>query len=235
MTAEELSNEFDTLLNSGQQLGAEALVFDEYEKSVFLTKAYEEVIKSLYNGSLLGKSFEETEELRKYLSPLVKTSIGVKNLDSTPILASGSMIYDLPEDLWFITHECVISSDPKLNCGGNAVSLEVIPTTQDDLHKTLRNPFKRNNKHRVLRLDTESTKDTYRVELITDYSIDYYRVSYISKLEPIILVTLPDNLSINGYKNKTTEFKLNSALYRIILELAVNTAIKSKARFSAGK
>ncbi len=59
MTTEEFSNEFDTLINSYSI--SELLSFDEYEKSVYLTKAQEEIVEGLYTGKVLGNSFEETE------------------------------------------------------------------------------------------------------------------------------------------------------------------------------
>ena len=48
MTNEEFSNEFDILINN-INVGLE---FDEYEKSVYLTKAQEEVVEGLYTGKI---------------------------------------------------------------------------------------------------------------------------------------------------------------------------------------
>ena len=49
MTTEEFSNEFDTLLNSYGE-NPSTIELDEYEKSVFLTKAQEEIVIDLYSG-----------------------------------------------------------------------------------------------------------------------------------------------------------------------------------------
>ena len=76
MTVEEFSNSFDTLLNSyaltpnfGEETSKQTIALDEYEKSVFLTKAQEEIVLGLYNGkNPYGDIFEGTEELRRYLS-----------------------------------------------------------------------------------------------------------------------------------------------------------------------
>ena len=71
MNVQELSNLFDTLLQpyitkdvSGEQ---NTLAFDEYEKSIFLTKAQEQIVLELY------QELEQSEENRKYLSNLIKT------------------------------------------------------------------------------------------------------------------------------------------------------------------
>ena len=83
MTNPEFSDSFATLLNSngirstfGVPASLGTVVLDEYEKSVFLTQAQEEIVINLYNGkNPYGDSFESTEELRRYLDELVKTKL----------------------------------------------------------------------------------------------------------------------------------------------------------------
>ena len=65
------------------------------------------------------------------------------------------------------------------------------------------------------------------IELISKYSIKNYLIKYVSKPEPIILIDLPSELSINGI-NRKTECKLNSVLHRNLLERAVKLAISTK-------
>ena len=89
MTTEEFSNEFDTILQSysvKNELGLQnPIAFDEYEKSVFLTKAQEQIIITLYNGkNSSNESLEKTEELRRYLSNIIKTEIRNKLTDNLP-------------------------------------------------------------------------------------------------------------------------------------------------------
>jgi hypothetical protein len=67
---------------------------------------------------------------------------------------------------------------------------EVIPVAHDDLWRTLNNPFKGPTDKRVLRLDIANNQ----VELISKYAISTYTVRYIKKLNPIILINLPDGL-----------------------------------------
>lgn len=227
MTNEEFSNEFDTLISSNaitkpSGLDSTLLEFDEYEKSLFLTKAQETIIKSLYNGTLTGVSFEGTEELRRYLNNLVNT-YSTKDQVSKQGITDESYFFEIPTDTWFITYEAVKSSDDKLGCAKNT-TMEVVPISQDELYKTKRNPFRMPNKRRVLRLDI---KDNV-VELISIYTIDEYIIRYIAEPKPIILSTLPEELSINKLTTKT-ECELNPALHRTILEMAVKLAINSRA------
>lgn len=225
MTNEEFSNEFDTLINSSG-VGSIQLDFDEYEKSIFLTKAQESVVKSLYNGTLIGDSFEKTEELRRYLSSLVKTYSTTEQVEKEG-LTKDSYFFNIPKDTLFITYESAISQDDRLGCTKGNI-MEVVPITQDEFYKINGNPFRGANKRRVLRLDIEG----FIVELISEYQIFKYQIRYLSKPEPIILSDLPDGLSIDGSIEKT-ECKLNPAIHRIILEMAVNLALKS--RTSIGK
>lgn len=231
MTNEEFSNEFDNLVNKNiaKPFGVDStlLEFDEYEKSMFLTKAQESVVISLYRGTLTGDSFEKTEELRRYLNELIKTYTTTNKVENEG-LTDNSYFFDIPDDVWFITYESAVSQDERLGCAKGTV-MEVVPTAQDDLYKTSRNPFRGPNKRRVLRLDVEGKV----VELISKFDIDKYQIRYLAKPEPIILIDLPEDLSINGLTKKT-ECILNPAIHRVILETAVNLAIRSRVP-STGK
>ena len=215
MTTEEFSNEFDTLVSSYSN----GVWFDEYEKSVFLTKAQESVITGLYNGSI--NSFEDTEEVRRYLNTLVKTwdSTEYKD-DGTGFNDSNSIIIELPEDVWYITYEYIITN--------TGIEILVVPTPQDELYKTKNNPFKGPNRRRALRLDCGNNR--IEILLTPQYKDDFscYKMGYLSKPSPIILTDLTEGLYIN-HENKKTECKLHSAIHRTILENAVRMAISSKS------
>ena len=230
MTTEEFSNEFDTLVSSYRRFkdfdnkeGLDSLEFDEYEKSVFLTKAQEELIISYYSGrNSNAESFENTEEVRRYLSSLIKTAeVSPASSQNYKKLTSKSQIFDLPSDVWFITYESAslgANSDACLN----GKVLDVVPVRQDYFHRVKRNPFRGPNDRRVLRLDIEGK----RVELVSDYTINKYLVRYIVKPSPIVLVPLRD-LSIDGVSTAQT-CALEESLHKKVLELAVRLALQSK-------
>ena len=225
MTTEEFSNEFDVLLENYSS----NIKLNEYEKSVFLTKAQEEAVISLYNGKNPTKdSFERTEEIRRYLSSLVKTYETEDKEEYSTGLSDYSAFFKLPDDLWFITYESVNLSKEELGCMDNK-DITVIPITQDEYHRIKRNPFRGTNKRRALRLDLSNKV----VEIISKYNVESYLVRYLSRPAPIILTDLTDNLSINDISVKT-ECELNPVIHRAILERAVKLAIISKVP-SAGK
>ena len=232
MTTQEFSNEFDTLLNSYSTVppyGDVDITLDEYEKSVFLTKAQEEIVVESYTGkNQFGESFERTEEIRRYLSDLVKTVVLSDKLTGHVGLSKTSMFFQLPEDVWFITYESATLKDERLGCldGEEAT---IVPVTQDEYYRIAKNPFRGPSKGRAVRLDIGDGV----IEIISDYNIDKYLVRYLSRPKPIVLVDLSE-LSVNGIKVRT-ECELNPVIHRAILERAVRLAIISKTQVSGSK
>lgn len=221
MNTQEFSNQFDTFISAYYKGLSDALTFDEYEKSVFLTEAQEEIVVELYSGkNSFGDSFEKTEEVRRFLSSLNKDYTTREKIESTG-LSNKSVFFNIPNDVWFITYEAVTLTDNNIECLDKEEAI-VVPTTQDDFYKVRRNPFKGPNKRRVLRLDGNNNT----VELVSDYNIDKYSIRYLSKPNPIILTNL-SGLSINGV-SEITECELNPVIHRIILERAVRKAVASR-------
>lgn len=230
MTTLEFSNEFDVLINAyannnafGDSYDKNNLAFDEYEKSIFLTKAQEEIIIDLYNGkNPFGDSFEKTEEIRRYLSDLIKTYTTTDRKVGYTGLSKSSVFFELPDDLWFITYESVNLKDDRLGCMSGE-NISVIPITQDEYHRIVKNPFRGANERKALRLDLSNKV----VEIVSKYNVESYLVRYLSRPVPIILTNLADDLSINDISTKT-ECELNPVIHRAILERAVKLAIISK-------
>lgn len=242
MTCEEFSNAFDLLVSSYKRFkdfdnkeNLDSIEFDEYEKSMFLTKAQEELVVALYNGrNSSGESFESTEELRRYLSNLVKedTEEPITNTLGIQLgINSQSKFFTLPEDLWFITYESL--KLPEEQCDAFK-EIDIYPVTQDDYNKTKRNPFRGPNDRRALRLDLSDGV----VEIISKYNtytlnVKYY-IRYLRKPKPIVLAGLPNGLQIEGisepteYGNSKQACELHEALHQKILESAVMDALRSK-------
>lgn len=233
MTCEEFSDQFDVLLNAhyekgefGEGVGKADMALDEYEKSVLLTKAQEDLVVSLYNGkNTAGDTFEGTEEMRRYLSNLVEeaTIDPIENTSGKVIgVDSKSKFFTLPNDTWYITYEAVNLSDAK--CSAYS-PMDVYPVTQDDYHKTRRNPFRGPNNRRALRLDLADGV----VEIVSKYTVSSYYVRYLRKPSPIILVDLTGGLTIEGEKKKA-ECELHEGLHQRILELACRLALQRRSK-----
>ena len=236
MTNPEFSNQFDLLVSSYRRFRdfddrepMDTIEFDEYEKSLFLTKAQEELVLSLYNGRNSSlQSFEETEELRRYLSDLVMEAelSPLTSSSGKPLgIDSRSKFFSLPSDLWFITYESAKVSDSK--CEDLSV-MDVYPVRQDEYHKIKKNPFRGANDRRALRLDLSEGI----VEIVCKYEVSEYYVRYLRQLRPIILVDLPNGITIGHSDSfegdKETPCELHEGLHQRILELAVQMALQSK-------
>lgn len=229
MTNKEFSDGFSTLLNS---FGVTPnITLDEYEKSTFLTNAQEQLIIDIYSGRniIYGKSFEQTEEIRRHLSNLVETYETSTKVTGKLGLSQDSVFFEIPQDTWFITYEVAFLKDSRLGCL-DGIEASVVPLPQDDLYRAKDNPFRGSSKDRVLRLDIKSDL----AELISKYNVDKYLMRYISQPTPIILVDLPDGLSINGVSTES-ECELNPVVHRAILERAVQLAIISKTQLTRNK
>lgn len=231
MTLDDFSNGFDTLLNSYASNGTASVALDEYEKSFFLTKAQEEMVVNLYNGNNdYGDSFENTEEMRRNLSNLVAEAnlepiTDADHFEGLIGVSNNSEFFQLPKDIFFITYE---EAQVFSNKCGRAIGMDVYPATQDEYSRIKRNPFRGINNRRALRLDLSDNV----VEIISKYPIRSYYLKYLKKPEPIILINLPDGLSIEGVRVKTP-CKLNDSLHQKILDRAVILAMQSKVSIDA--
>ena len=221
MTCEEFSLEFDLLYNNIMSNKAPGL--SEYEKSLFLTQAQESIVLDIYSGKY-GDSFERTEETTSYLNQLLK-QVTYNNGEFTEgnKLDTRSVFITLPEDIWFKTGEIAYIIDDFYKCNVDGLrEVMVFPVTQDTLVRTKRSPFRGPNEKRILRLDSTNKQ----VELISNYEIHSYTIRYLSRPEPIILVQLPQGLTIGG-KSSPQTCLLNTAIHRAILSKAVLIAKSS--------
>lgn len=253
MSNPEFSDNFDVLINSYAATisfgddSSRTLSFTEYEKSVYLTNAQEEIVLELYTGKNPYKeSFEQTEELRRYLANLVceDNPKEITNRTGNPLGAKNNKFYALPDGketesegvegegeeeevkpaVWFITYENVEVTGEGVCGEDNTAIMDVLPVKQDEYNKIKRNPFRGANNRRALRLDLSDGV----VEIISKYPISNYYVRYLRKPNPIVLVNLEaEGLTING-EDEITPCELHEALHKKILERAVLLALKSK-------
>ena len=224
MNVQEFSNSFDTLLQPyiAKESFSEQnnLAFDEYEKSIFLTKAQEQIVLELY------QELEQSEEVRKYLSNLIKTDNYVPLGEQDKTLINNnfkSYKVEISNDILFMIYEQCTLSDEN-SCINNKI-VSVVPTIHDDLDKVLKNPFKSPNRRKIIRLDFDN-----KIELISKYNISNYKVRYLKKPNPIILVGLEDNLSINNGNTKVSNGETNPILHERIVQRAVQLAVQSKVK-----
>ena len=219
MTIDEFSNEFDIRLNKYN------ISLDEYEKSIYLTSAQLQLIKSYFPIGI-----EKTSKVRVDLKELIKNYISEEKISSTNKISDDSKFFKIPNNVFLIIQEqCTIISDN--SCLDGKV-VKVVPKTYDEYNIQIKNPFKKPDSSVVWRLDfySQNLVDS-NVELISPYDISKYSVRYISYPEPIILTKLSNSLfgeglSIEGVTTAQT-CKLHKGIHREILDLAIGLAMEN--------
>lgn len=236
---EDFSNLFTTLLNShaiaagfGSTDNPLTLELDEYEKSVFLTLAQEEFTLDLYNGKAgLGGPYEKDEETRRYLANLVCDAelTPIANTTGKPLgVDSKSKFFTLPDDpeVWTIVYEKAYIEGS--NTCKDGTYIDVVPVRHNEYNRLRKNPFRGPNSRRALRFDLfNATAQKEVIEIVSTYPITKYYLRYLKKPEPIILIGLPDGLTIEGEPN-AKDCKMHPALHKRILERAVVLALQYK-------
>jgi hypothetical protein len=238
MNNQEFSNGFDTLVSSYRRFKdfdnkeiLDSVEFDEYEKSLLLTRSQEEIMIGLYNGTIKGESLEQSEELRRLLANMViRADFGMNDVIRTPGLTEKSKLFEMPENLAFIIYEEITYDDSSLGCYDHSKAA-VVPIRHDEYERVKNNPFRGPTKYRALRLDAGTDGTLQMVEIIPKYEFDTYTIRYLKRPRPIILEDLPEGLTIEG-QNQESTCELNPLLHQMILERAVMLALRAKTNIS---
>jgi hypothetical protein len=232
MTTSEFSVEFDTLYNNIKSLSAPGL--DEYEKSVLLTKAQEEIVKNYFNptSNKLQQGFDGSEKRQVDFAELIKTASGTQDETLPGIyesLDSRAELFYLPQDVFMIVNERVTLRDTLTDTTFKAT---VIPINYREYDRVMSKPYGEPLKRQCWRMIQSnntsfgSTGQKAIAELIsrTNTNVEEYKIRYVKKPQPIILENLTANgLSINGIST-ITECELNPIVHREILDRAVELA-----------
>lgn len=222
MTNQEFSNEFDVLYNNIMSNQAPGL--DEYEKSVFLTKAQSEILKNYFNpkGNKYQEGFDDSAKRQIDFSSLVRVAEPtIISSDSSYIkMDDRSKLYTIPTDILFIVNETA-----KLTSGSNSRYLSIVPISFEEYNRLMSKPYKCPLKNQGWRLLQYSNKGVAEV-IVIGGTLSEYKIRYIKRPKPIILANLDEtysNVSIDG-KTSVSECELDPILHQEILQRAVELA-----------
>lgn len=225
MTTQEFSSEFDILYNNIMSNAAPGL--DEYEKSVFLTKAQEEILKNYFNpkGNKYQEGFDDNEKRQIDFSSLV-TVITIPSYSNSQYIKidDRSLLFLMPNDMLFALNEVCEITENNINRLVNVVPISFI-----EYSRLISKPYKQPLKNQCWRLISSSSEKDRVFELILPFGSivpGSYRIRYISRPAPIILVDLSTEypgLSINGITS-VTECELDPSIHYEILQRAVELA-----------
>lgn len=228
MTVTEFKNEFNIAYDSIASNMAPAL--DDYEISVFLTRAQEQLVKNKFDQDSNAKrrGFENSSKRRWDLKELIKN---YKSMNEVVLTDKGidprSKFYAIPSDVFLIVNEQAVILDSSCNNAQKTVSVD--PKTHDEYNDQKDNPFKKPYNKKVWRMDYNSSAGNNVVELISNDTIKSYNLRYIKKPAPIIISDLSsfgEGLTIEGlFTPRTSE--LDSTVHSEIVDRAVELAIAS--------
>lgn len=238
MTQKEFSDQFDVLYNNITSNQAPGL--NEYEKSVFLTKAQNELVKNYFNpkSNKLQEGFDSNSKRQWDFSMLmrVKSSTVSRSMAIPGVLKMDPRGYlsSLPDDCFLIINEIVFSDE-------DDIIRQVIPISYDEYTRLMSKPYKEPLKYQAWRLMITSNAKVSIVEIILSLrdrskaeATWIYSIRYVKKPMPIILENFMDafgeDISLDGKNGSEIEYsrgeccELDSTCHEEILQRAVELA-----------
>ena len=204
MTKQEFSYQFDVLYNN--ETSNQAPDLNEYEKSVFATKAGFEVLKNYLrvNGNLKQEGYDDSSK---------------RQIDFSSLLAESQTLA-FPTDVLTILREEVTE---------NGVKKIVVPISNEEYIRLSSKPYGRPLKNQVWRLTSTGGSITL-IGHTSDAVLANYKMVYIKVPNPIILWGASDTeysgFTIEGYPNSGTypDINIPNELMQEVLQRAVELA-----------
>lgn len=225
MTNQEFSNEFDVLYNNITSNQAPGL--NEYEKSVFLTKAQSQLVNEYFNSRVdgFGGGFDGSQKRQYDFSTLVKVSelneaSGV--FDNSILLDRRSKVFVYPEDYYLSVNELLTDS---------LTQYVVVPINHLEYARLMSKPYGLPQKKQVWRMfNNEASTIKYSYHYTPDANDnllpDDYNFSFIknSTFEPsYIQIQLPEftegeSIAFENNHRANAGFILEEGEYKFYLQ-----------------
>lgn len=222
MSAEEMDNMFDVLYNNITSNQAPGL--NAYEKSVFLTKAQDEIIKNYFNpkskGNNTQEGFDGSAKRQVDFSTLIQTWSKESDFDESYFdPRDNTQSVSLPVHIMFIINEMVtVIRNTK------PVLLQVVPIKFDEYSRLMCKPYKRPLKYQAWRLTNNDTANKADIIIGPSDTLSKYTIRYVKRPTPIVVADL-DGLTIDGDDTgKKKDCILDPILHEEIVQRAVELA-----------
>ena len=224
MTLTEISDIFDMRMNS---FIPGSLVKDEYEKSVYLTRAQD----VFYDSLLLD--FESSNEIGQVLKKLV-FSVDFSAAASTNMYGGHVILFT--EVVRKILRERFVTGAVSGNVLYSNRELLVKEERLAEIEESLTNPFRQPGLSTCLRA-VEETLTFNKVQLYINSGLTFghYYVTYAKEPEPIVLQDLPDGLEVSGRNLATANLAFEDDEINKIIEIAVNLALRDAGIYAQNK
>jgi hypothetical protein len=223
MTYKELSDAFDVYSNRYAEAKQDRLMFfDEYEKSLFLTQAADEIVKELL------PFYDRNEKIKKQLLPITTSAVvsiatGISDVYRTNLT---SLLYELPANVLYVVVEFL--KDPT-----GVILDRITPIGDDEIAYSIDSPFRCSvSRHSAYR-GSLSIGDKDYAEIITNVpssASPKYFLKYIEETPSFIVTDTLLDASIKGVSTNsdiTLEAPLQM-LHNKILNRAILIGYESK-------
>lgn len=224
MTTQEFSNEFDVLYNNIMSNQAPGL--DEYEKSIFLTKAQEELVRDYFNSRNVknAQGFDDSQK-RQYdfstllsnitLPDFIETYRALSVLNSVTyntIFDSRAKIYIAPSDLFLVINESIEDSAKR--------RYSVLPISYDEYNRLMLKPYGFPLKRQAWRIISDRTSS-----LVgwggkqVDSATFLFKSKYFKTIEIYIMLRSENNIL------KPTVIESDN-IVRIVMYIPINDLVR---------
>jgi hypothetical protein len=223
MELSQISDILDIRLNSFEV----PISVDEYEKSLYLTRAQKQIYKEMCDA------FEVEEVIATWLHPFIVEWVTapsvVKVIKETMLTNTTNIV--VPDDIYRVVWENAVldSTDEKYKFK----RVKVLKTRIAEIPYKQDNPFRQPNDKEILRIVTGNTDTTNIFELMLpeNTTLAQYSCKYLKDIKPIILEALPDGLTIEGEIGPlNTEY--SDEILEKIIDLAVVSILQDKTAIS---
>jgi hypothetical protein len=171
----------------------------EHEKSIFLTRAQEALVKDYFSGKSnpLGEGFDDSERRQSDFANLISVKTG-GSATITNKIDPRSATFTYP-DFLVVLNEHVVAS---------GTSYQVVPLSHQEYLRLMQKPYKLPVKGTVWRLISQQSSSNTVVELIGMPTGASYYVRGVNRPSPIILPDVQGGsdstataLAVDGSKN----------------------------------
>ena len=192
MNLQEFSNEFDVLYNNIMSNQAPGL--DEYEKSVFLTKAQNELVKEYFNpkGNKYQEGFDGSKKRQMDFSSLLEVAQLPELKEAVQKFDSRSFAFGYPEKAWIPINESIEEeSSPRK-------TFQVVPLSYDEYLRLMSKPYKYPLKNQVWRLFNNGAIGKLAPGRIEHTGIDNVHIIVSNNTEKLLRFVLKSAASANA-------------------------------------
>lgn len=180
MTLEEFSNEFDILYNSIMSNQAPGL--DEYEKSVFLTNAQNDILQAYFNPreNKVQEGFDDSRKRQMDFSTVMRT-VTLKRDKARTKFDPRSLSYRIPKDLYLFVNE---------TCADKNNRYIVTPLSYDKYDQLMTKPYQYPIKRNIWRLIIDFNQPSHAEEkvLLEGNSVGYLTIENSTDKEVLFII-----------------------------------------------